>query len=481
MNDEAQPVVAEDLPAVAHQSRLPKGWQQARLGEVLPLEYGKALPEKTRTSGGTVRVFGSSGEVGTHTAAYMDGPAIIVGRKGNVGSVYYSSGPCWPIDTVYFASGTPVTHLRFFCHQVSFLNLRGLDKSTAVPGLSRDDYNRVAAVVPPLSEQRRIVATIEDYFSRLDEAVDLLVRVQRNLKRYRASVLKAAVEGRLVPTEAELARAEGRTYEPASALLQRILVERRRRWEQSGRKGVYQEPVAPDTTDLPELPEGWCWTSIRAICECLDSQRVPVNKKERLNAKGSVPYYGANGRVGWIDKPLFNEPLILVVEDETFIGREKPFSYLIDGPSWVNNHAHVLRPSAAVTPGFLNSALAFYPFTPLTTGTTGRRKLTQAALMGAPLALPPLAEQVRIEALVERHFSLADSAESATRTSLLRSARLRQSILKWAFEGRLADQDPTDEPASVLLERIRAERAASSTGGRQRTRRASARRGGLDV
>ena len=124
--------------------------------------------------------------------------------------------------------------------------------------------------VPSLrpTEQRRIVEAIESYFTRLDDAVATLERVQRNLKRYRASVLKAAVEGRLVPTEAELARAEGRDYEPASALLERILAERRRRWHEAGGRGKYQEPVAPDTTDLPELPEGWCWASVDGCRRC---------------------------------------------------------------------------------------------------------------------------------------------------------------------------------------------------------------------
>ena len=109
-----------------------------------------------------------------------------------------------------------------------------------------------------------------------DDAVATLERVRRNLTRYRASVLKAAVEGRLVPTEAKLARAEGRSYEPASVLLERILAERRRRWEEAelakmkakGKvpkddkwKAKYVEPIAPDTSELPDLPEGWCWAT----------------------------------------------------------------------------------------------------------------------------------------------------------------------------------------------------------------------------
>ena len=117
--------------------------------------------------------------------------------------------------------------------------------------------------LPPLAEQRRIVAEIEKQFTRIDASVDALKRAQANLKRYRASVLKDACEGRLVPTEAELARAEGRDYEHADELLERILAERRARWESQAKRGrKYKELVAPDTSDLPELPEGWAWGNI---------------------------------------------------------------------------------------------------------------------------------------------------------------------------------------------------------------------------
>ena len=130
--------------------------------------------------------------------------------------------------------------------------------------------------LPPLPEQHRIVEAIETHFTRLDAAVAALKRVKANLKRYRASVLKAACEGRLVPTEAELARAEGRDYEPADVLLKRILAERRAKWEADELakmtakgnppkddrwKAKYKEPQPPDTSDLPELPEGWAVAS----------------------------------------------------------------------------------------------------------------------------------------------------------------------------------------------------------------------------
>jgi type I restriction enzyme S subunit len=144
----------------------------------------------------------------------------------------------------------------------------------SMPKISQGVVGDARVPIPPRSEQDRIVSILDTEISRIDAAIEGLKRVQANLKRYRASVLKAAVEGRLVPTEAELARQEGRDYEPASVLLAGILAERRRRWEEAelakmkakGKtpkndkwKAKYKEPAAPDTDGLPELPEGWCW------------------------------------------------------------------------------------------------------------------------------------------------------------------------------------------------------------------------------
>ncbi len=136
--------------------------------------------------------------------------------------------------------------------------------------------------LPPPDERRRMVETVDSYFTRLADVTATLERVRRNLKRYRASILKAAVEGRLAPTEAALARAEGRDYEPASVLLKRILAERRRRWEEgelarmkaAGKtptndnwKTRYKEPSALDATALPPLPEGWCWANLDMLAQ----------------------------------------------------------------------------------------------------------------------------------------------------------------------------------------------------------------------
>ena len=363
-------------------------------------------------------------------------------------------------------------------------------------GMTRDGINTeqlLAMPVPiaPRKQQRRIVEAIESYFTRLDDAVATLERVQRNLKRYRAAVLKAAVEGRLVPTEAELARAEGRDYEPASALLERILAERRRRWHETGARGKYQEPIAPDTSGLPRLPEGWCWTTWSQIGLSQNGRAFPSKEYRdegvRLLRPGNLH---VSGRVDWTAKNTQHMPEKWVAEfpgfllgpnelvmnltaqslADDFLGR-----ICITGPAercLLNQRIARLIP-ILVDEHFvlcLFKASGFRRFVAsLNTGSLIQHMFT-SQLARFVLPLPPLAEQSRIVAEIERLLSLVDEAELLANVSARRCACLRQSILKWAFEGRLADQDPNDEPASVLLERIRSETAASRQSASKRAR-----------
>src|SRR5258708_6102519 len=130
----------------------------------------------------------------------------------------------------------------------------------AQPNVNANKLASLEIPVAPRKTQDAIVAEMEKQFTRLDAAVAALKRVRANLKRYRAPVLKAACEGHLVPTEAELAHRQGRSYEPASVLLERILTERRARWE-AAQNSRYKEPQAPMTDMLPKLPEGWTWAN----------------------------------------------------------------------------------------------------------------------------------------------------------------------------------------------------------------------------
>ncbi len=334
-------------------------------------------------------------------------------------------------------------------------------------------------VLPPLSEQHRIVAEIEKQFTRLDASVAALKRVQANLKRYRASVLKAACEGMLVPTEAELAHAEGRDYEPADQLLERVLAERRARWEaQEKRRGKYKEPVAPDTSNLPELTQGWVWVSLALVSEVrLGRQRSP----KRAKGPHMRPYLRA-ANVTWHGLDLSNvkEMDFSPHEYETYqlrrgdillaeasgsaheVGKPAIWDEQIEGCCFQNTLIRVRALPAAVP------YLHYHLMSDARSGALGRaargvgiHHLGAQRAESWAVALPPLAEQRRIVAEIERRLYVIQQTEATVEADLTRAERLRQSILKRAFEGKLVPQDPNDEPASVLLDRIKAEREAA--------------------
>jgi type I restriction enzyme, S subunit len=448
--------------------QIPSGWKWCRLGDILEPSKERVDPnvieeiayiglEHIERDTGRLLGHGNSSEVKSLKARFFEGDLLYGKLRPYLNKVHVAGfeGVC-STDILVFPKTEFISnkYLLFQFLQPDFVRFANLN----VSGVQhpRVDLKKLADFeipIAPLPEQHRIVALIEELFSRLDAGVEELKKAKTQLQRYRQSVLKAAVEGRLTQ---EWRKAHP-DVEPAERLLERVDYDRRSRINER-----YNKLPNSDLVLIPELRKSWTITTLNHVAECLDYKRSPINKKERLNRLGSIPYYGANGQVGWIDDYLFDEPLVLVVEDETFTDREKPFSYKISGKSWVNNHAHVLRTTAAIYMDYLNYSLEYYPFTPLTTGTTGRKKLTQLALMSAAYALPPLAEQQEIIRSIELHLSINDQIEKTIETSLMYSNSLRQSVLKRAFEGKLVPQDPNDEPASILLERIKAERTKHS-------------------
>lgn len=304
-------------------------------------------------------------------------------------------------------------------------------------------------------------------------------------------MLKAAVEGRVVPTEAELARKEGRDYEPASTLVERILKDRRRRWEDAelarlrakgeapnddSWKKKYREPVAPDVAKLSMLPEGWCWVTSDQLfgyvtsgsrgwaryysgggplflrIENLDHDSISLDLSSTRRVSPPKGAEGVRTRVNAGDL------LISITADVGMVG-VVPKAL---GEAYINQHISLARPVPGMDLDYLAWFLASQhggqpQFGALQRGAT-KQGLGLDDIRAVNVPLPPLAEQERISDEIDRRFSITDAASRSARRSESQLHRLRQSILRWAFEGKLVDQDPTDEPASALLERIMAER-----------------------
>ena len=391
-------------------------------------------------------------------------------------------------------------YLKYFLNQWEFVSFVTRQNTGDRPRVDFAQFADYSLPLPPLTEQGRIVGEIETQFTRLDASVAALRRAQVNLKRYRASVLKDACEGRLVPTEAELARSEGRDYESAGVLLERILEERRALWEsQEKRRGKYKEPSAPDTSALPGLPEGWVWATVGT---CLADIRAGKNFKceerpPRCQEYGVV-------KVSSVTWGEFDETESKTCYDDNKIDH----SLLIGTGDFLFSRANTLqlvgacvivkavRLSLMLSDKILRFTVIQVPqewllyclrsvfgrdeIERLATGNQeSMRNIGQERIREIRLPLPPLAEQRRIVAEVERRLSVVQQAEATMEASLARAERLRQSILKQAFSGKLVPQDPDDEPASVLLERIRAEREAEAQAkgagkGKPRKRKAKA-------
>jgi type I restriction enzyme S subunit len=367
--------------------------------------------------------------------------------------------------------------------------------SITVKHLSSRTIGEIPLPLPPRAEQDALVEAIDSHLSRLDVAAASLGRAQAKLRAYRASVLKAAVEGRLVPTEAELARKEKRDYEPADVLLRRILAERRRRWERAelakltaaGKppkddkwKAKYDEPTPPDTSGLPELPEGWCWTTAAALYwdagygtseKCtLDGAGVPVLRIP--NVQG--------GRITLEDMKYASPDAELAAEgaveegDFLFIRTNGSPSLIGRGALVDRQHSNLYFASYLIrlrlvrvedVPRWLGLAWHAAPIRnqllKVAVSSAGQHNVSLSSASEFAVPLPPAAEQSRILLELERVDTAAAATLSQIAADSRRVARLRQSVLKWAFEGKLVDQDPNDEPAEKLLTRIRADRLAT--------------------
>lgn len=330
---------------------------------------------------------------------------------------------------------------------------------------------KISLPLPPLPEQHRIVTKIEELFTQLDAGVASLKKAQAQLKRYRQAVLKAAFEGRLTQEWREEHKGE---IESAEKLLEKIV-------EQQKNQKKKNPKIDYSVTPPQQLPDTWIWCSSNDIFEFVTS-----------GSRWWAKYYSDEGalfiRIGNLTRDsisiildnvqkvtpqdvaemkrtrlLENDILVSITADLGSIG-------LIPqgiGEAYINQHIALCRPVNRMNPKFIawyfrsecggNKQLLSFQ-----RGAT-KKGLGLDDIKSVNIPLCSSMEQDLVVSEIERHFSQIDHLESTITTSLHQAESLRQSILKRAFEGKLVPQDPDDEPASVLLERIMAEKAKTVT------------------
>jgi type I restriction enzyme S subunit len=438
-------------------------------------------------------------EVPENLAGYrLDAGDIVISRAGSVGVSYLlQQVPVQSVFASYLIRFRPhdsvdPKYVSYYLHTPAYwARIHEESAGIALANVNARKLETIEIPLAPLAEQRRIVEAIEQQFTRLDAGVAALKRARVALKRYRAAVLKAAVEGRLTTAW----RAEHPNIEPASDLLQRILTERRVKWEADMRakgkdpvKTRYVAPEVPDMENLPELPKGWCWVTLGQIATFQNGRAFPSKeytsngvkllRPGNLFADGSVRWTVANTRympIAWADMSsdlLIGEGELVMnltaqsLKDE-FLGRvcmTGPGEYCL-----LNQRLARITPVSGFGPRYalylLKSSIFRRFVDGLNTGSLIQHMFT-SQLNDFSCPLPPIEEQEQIVAEVESRLSIVSELEATIEANLKRADWLRQSILERAFAGKLVPQCPGDEPASLLLERIREQREGPKSNGR---------------
>jgi type I restriction enzyme S subunit len=446
-------------------SDFPSSWIEVELGNIFSLHYGKSLPEYAR-SGDGFPVYGSNGIIGHHNSTLTSEQALIIGRKGSVGEIHFSSMPCSPIDTTYYIDQFYGMPPRYWFYQLKNLRLAELNKATAIPGLNREDAYHQKIYLAPLKEQRRIANKLDNLFARLDECRVRLKRVPLILDLFRQSVLNAAMSGNLTK---DWRKEYSDTRKNISKLLARIEEERKQ-----GCHGKYQEPILPNKPISKNVPQSWALMTLDQLSTLITS-----------GSRGWAKYYSNSGAyfiraqninsdrlilddVAYVNPPTGSEGERTKVQEDdlliTITGANVTKAALVDcdlSEAYINQHIGMAR----LVPSICQKFVHFWIISP----SYGRAQLKENIHGGKPglnltnlkemlIALPSVEEQEEIVRRLESLLNYADRLETNYQNAIRKVERVASSLLKTAFRGELVEQNPSDESSSALLERIQVEK-----------------------
>lgn len=472
-------------------------WERVPLADIASILNGAPFDSALFSTVGGMPLVRIRDVLSGHTATYYTGEYedtyvvrhgdLLIGMDGDFNTGYWGPTPALLNQRVCKVTPDDRFYSKPFLGYALPGYLAAINANTpsiTVKHLSSKTVGEIELPLPPRVEQTRIVEKLEELLSDLDAGVAELKAAQQKLAQYRQSLLKAAVEGALT---AEW-RANNPPRETGAQLLDRILHERRQRWEQKqlarfkaqGKtppknwQDKYPEPVRPDTTGLPQLAEGWVWATLSQI-GWLDRGRSKHRPRNAPHLYGGPYPFVQTGDIRYAD---------------TFIrGVEASYSEagLAQSRLWpvgtmcITIAANIGKTAIlAIEACFPDSVVGFLPAGNVVSAryvefcmrtiqqkledeapATAQKNINLEVLERVCVPLPPFDEQARIVAVLDDAIMAVQEQKIAIEHGLKQSAAQRKNILKAAFSGQLVPQDPNDEPASVLLERIRTERAAA--------------------
>jgi type I restriction enzyme S subunit len=463
----------------------PEGWIDTNLGSIIELKYGKSLPEKNRDNG-KYPVYGSNGIVGEHSVPLVFTPGLIVGRKGSYGEVQFSEKPFFPIDTTYFVDEFYNQPLKYWFYQLKHLPLTELNRSTAIPGLNREDAYEQSIFLPPLAEQKVIADKLDTLLAQVESTKARLERIPQILKRFRQSVLAAAARGELTKDWREQNTLSGESDQVQSVL--QSIQHRKLDWikenNQHNEVARVKKRVGAfsyeNVVEEGELPDKWNWARLEdvvlMVVDCHNKTAPYENNGIALVRTSNI----RDGRFIWDNlryvseetyqywsKRCNPEPGDVVFTREAPMGEAAiipPDTYICLG-----QRTMLFRPIEDLfSAKFLLIALmdpCFKQRSESIAVGTGVKHYRVGDVSELSVPVPPVDEQTEIVRRVEQLFAYADTIEQQVQNALARVNNLTQSILVKAFRGELTEQWRKDNPdlisgdnsAEALLEKIKAE------------------------
>lgn len=461
----------------------PDGWVNVKLGEISEIKYGKGLPIKQLKDSG-YPVFGANGVIGYYDEfSYEDEQLLISCRGANSGTINFSPRNCFVTNNsliIDFCT-EPVQLRKILFYFLQTANKERLVTGTAQPQVTINNAVELDLSLPPLNEQYRIVAKIEELFSELDKGIENLKTAQAQLKVYRQALLKHAFEGKLTAQW----RAENRDkLESADALLKRIQQERTQRylqqlaeWEASGKQG--SKPKAPnplppltaeELTELPELPEGWGWVKLGQAFNVYVGSTPSRKRADFWNgdiswvSSGEVAFCRIKEtkekitNIGYENASTEIHPIGTVMLAMIGEGKTRGQAAILDIEASHNQNTAAIRVSeSGCSSSFVYQYLVYqYEVTRKIGSGNNQKALNKERVSDLIFPLCSIAEMDEVVRCTDEKLSIADQLDQTIATALQQAEALRQAILKKAFSGQLVPQDPNDEPASELLARIKA-------------------------
>lgn len=503
---------------------LPVGWAFTTLGELANYVNGRAFkPSEWKNTGKPIiRIqnlnddnakYNFSPE--NHEEKYLvKNEDLLFAWSASLGAHIWRGETAWLNQHIFNVHPRSCTTKQFIFYLLKKIiaELYAKTHGSGMVHVTKGKFESTQIPLPPLPEQKRIVAKIEELFSELDKGIESFKTAREQLKVYRQALLKHAFEGKLTAAWRE---ANKDKLETADALLKRIQVERAERykqqvkeweqatkeWEKNGKKGSKPgKPSKPkelppltaeELAELPQLPDGWGWVFADGISDFITKGTTP--DKTQLLVEGEIPFVKVynltkTGHLDFTIDPTFVDREI----HEGFLARSKvyPGDVLMNivGPplgkvsivpdtykEWNINQAIARYRSSFVTNRYLTNYLLAESTVKMITSkskaTAGQFNLTLEICREILIPICSQIEQLEIVSILDDKFSEVDQLDQTITTALQQAETLRQSILKKAFSGQLVPQDPNDEPAAALLARIKAERAAHGKTGSASTKR----------